>query len=71
MLFRSSIAAAQAEVTAKKMVAAQRLADEARADAELASARAGAAKARAMNEEMKRSTSTLVEEMQRTAGDRQ
>ncbi len=68
---RTSIAAAQAEVTAKKMVAAQRLADEARADAELASARAGAAKARAMNEEMKRSTSTLVEEMQRTAGDRQ
>lgn len=67
---RTRIAAAQAEVTAEKMVAAERLADQSRADAELASARAGAVKARAMNEEMKRSTSTLVEEMQRTTGDR-
>lgn len=66
---RTKIAAAQAEVTAERMVAAEWLADQSRADAELASARAGAAKARAMNEEMKRSTSTLVEEMQRTAGD--
>jgi len=67
---RSRIAAADAEVTAKKMMAAERLADQSRADAEFASAKAGAAKARMMNEEMKRSTATLVEEMQRATGDR-
>src|SRR5690606_31622273 len=47
---RTNIAAAQAEVSAEKMVAAERLADQSRADAELASAKAGAAKARSMNE---------------------
>lgn len=68
---RFRMVAADAEVTDKKMLAAERLANEARADAELASARAGAAKARTMNDEMKRSTRTLVEEMQRTTGDQQ
>lgn len=67
---RTRIAAAEAEVTAKRMVAGGRLADESRADAEYASAKAGAAKAREMNDEMKRSTSTLIQEMERSTGDR-
>jgi hypothetical protein len=67
---RVRLVAADAEVTGKKMLAAEWLANESRADAELASAKAGAAKARTMNDEMKRSTSTLIEEMQRTTGDK-
>ncbi len=51
------------------MVAAAQLADEARADAELAAARTGAAKAKAVNAEIARSTATLEEEMQRKSGD--
>ena len=41
------------------MVAAGRFADEARAGAELAAARSGAAKANAVNKDMKHSTATL------------
>jgi hypothetical protein len=67
---RVRLVAADAEVTGKKMQSAEWLANESRADAELASAKAGAAKARTMNDEMKRSTSTLIEEMQRTTGDK-
>lgn len=66
---RTRLAAANVEVAGKRMVNAQQLADEARADAELASAKAGVAKARAANEELRRSTGTLVEEMQRNTGD--
>jgi hypothetical protein len=66
---RFRLVAADAEVTGQKMLAAERLANESRADAELASARAGAAKATTMNDEMKRSTRTLIEEMQRSTGD--
>lgn len=67
---RVRLVAADAEVSGRKMLAAEWLARESRADAELASAKAGAAKARTMNDEMKRSTSTLIEEMQRTTGDK-
>jgi hypothetical protein len=52
------------------MMTAEWFADESRAEAELASAKAGAAKASTMNDEMKRSTATLIEEMQRNAGDK-
>src|SRR5690349_8717276 len=62
---RGKMSAAQRAVGEKQMVLAARLADESRADAELASARAGAAKANAVNQEMKRSNQTLIEEMQR------
>ena len=51
------------------MLVAGQLADEARARAELAAARSGAAKAKAVNEDMKHSTATLIEEMQRKTGD--
>jgi hypothetical protein len=66
---RAKLSAAEKAVAAKQMVVGAQLADEARADAELAAARAGAAKAYTVNAEIKRSTATLVEEMQRKAGD--
>ena len=66
---RGKLAAAQRAVGEKDMVAAQQFADEARAQAELAAAKAGAVKALAVNEDIKRSTATLVEEMQRKSGD--
>ncbi len=66
---RAKLSAAQKAVAEKEMVVGAQFADEARADAELAAARAGAAKANAVNEDIKRSTATLVEEMQRKTGD--
>lgn len=65
---RGKLAAAQRAVAEKEMVDAQRFADEARVTAELAAAKAGAVKALAVNEDIKRSTATLVEEMQRKSG---
>jgi hypothetical protein len=66
---RGKLAAAQSAVQEKKMVVAQQYADEARAEAELASAKAGAVKALAANEDIKRGTATFIEEMQRKSGD--
>jgi hypothetical protein len=66
---RSKLAAAQHAVGEEQMVVAGRLADEAKAEAELAAARTSAVKAKAVNQDMKRSTATLVEEMQRKTGD--
>ena len=68
---RSKLSSAQHAVSEKKMIDAARLADESRASAELASARTGAVKANAVNAEIKRSTATLVDEMQRKTGDTQ
>jgi hypothetical protein len=65
---REKLAAAQAEVSAKHMVQADRLAQESRVDAELASAKIEAAKAKTVNAEMQQSTDTLTQEMQRTSG---
>jgi hypothetical protein len=66
---RSKLMSAQQAVSEKKMLVAERLADEARASAELAAARTGAAKANAVNADLKKSTATLVDEMQRKTGD--
>jgi|SRR5688572_6936395 len=66
---RNKLSAAQRAVDQKEMVAAGRLADEARAEAELAVARTGVAKANAVNADMERSNATLIEEMQRKTGD--
>jgi hypothetical protein len=66
---RGKLSAAQRAVEEKKMVVAQQFADEARAEAELAAAKAGAVKALAANEDIKRGTATLIEEMQRKSGD--
>jgi Domain of unknown function (DUF4398) len=57
-------------VTKEDMVAAEQLADQARVEAELATARTGAAKAVAVNEELSRGADALTEEMQR-AGEQQ
>ena len=57
-------------VTAEKMVAADRLAHEAAATAELASARTAAAKAEAVNLDISRGTQALTEELQRAGGKR-
>jgi hypothetical protein len=66
---RGKLAAAKSAVQEKKMVVAQQYADEARAEAELAAAKAGAVKALAANEDIKHATATLLDEMQRKSGD--
>jgi hypothetical protein len=70
---RGKLAAAQRAANEKhdeeQQIAAQQFADEARAEAELAAARADAFKANAVNQDIKRSTATLIEEMQRKTGD--
>jgi hypothetical protein len=65
---RVKLASADAAVLEERMIMAARFAEASRAEAELASAKTTAAKANAVNDEMKRSTGTLVEEMQRTSG---
>jgi hypothetical protein len=65
---RGKLAAAQRAVSSEEMITAERLADEARVGADLAAARTGAVKAKAVNEDMKRGTATLVDEMQRQSG---
>jgi hypothetical protein len=63
---RTKLASADTAVKEQRMIMAERFAEESRADAELASAKTTAAKAKAVNDEMKRSTDTLIEEMQRS-----
>jgi hypothetical protein len=65
---REKLAQADSAVAAKSMLAAERLAEQARVEAELASARTDAAKAVAVNKDMRRGGDALSEEMQR-AGD--
>jgi len=66
---QARLASANTAVQAKEMEAAARLADESRVEADLATARTAAAKARIVNDEMKRSTGTLIDEMQRSSGE--
>jgi hypothetical protein len=66
---RERLAAANSAVDQKMMPAAQRLAEESRVDAQLAFSKAELAKAVAVNDEMKHSNRTLIEEMQRKSGD--
>jgi hypothetical protein len=68
---RTKLASADTAVTEKRMVLAEQFANESRAEAELASAKTSASKASAVNDEMKRGTGTLVEEMKRTSGEKQ
>ncbi len=67
---REKLTAARAAVQAEKMDLARRLAEQSRVDAELAMARSEAAKAAVVNAEMKKSTDTLKQEMQRNSGAR-
>jgi hypothetical protein len=66
---RAKLAAAQEALNKKQKTAAAQFADEARADADLAAARTGAIKAKAANDDIKRSTETLIDEMQRKTGE--
>jgi hypothetical protein len=68
---RAKLAAAHEAVNGEKMVLAERLANESRVNAEYASAKTGAAKAKAVNAEMLEGTRTLKQEMQRNTGDQQ
>jgi hypothetical protein len=53
------------------MVQAMRLAEQSRVDAELASARAEAARAKVVNDEMLKSIDAMKQEMQRNTGEQQ
>lgn len=66
---RTKLASANAAVDAEEMERAARLAQEARVDAELATARTAMLKARAANDELRRSTDVLVDELRRTQGE--
>ena len=68
---RNQLASAETAVSEKKMITAKQLAEESAAAAEFASAKAADAKANAVNDEMKHSTDTLIQEMQRNAGAQQ
>jgi len=68
---RTKLTAARAADQQQQMVVAQRLAEQARADAELAFAKAGAIKAMKVNEEMQQSNDSLNQEMMRNTGDAQ
>jgi hypothetical protein len=65
---RENLAAARKAVQDKDMARAERLAEQSRVNAELASANARLAKARAINEEMQTSIDVLKQEMQRGPG---
>jgi len=66
---RIKLDSANAAVTDRQMSSAERLANESRTEAELASARTTEIKAKAVNAEMQRGTGTLIEEMQRNTGE--
>lgn len=65
---RSKLAAARAAVNEEKMVLAERLAEQSRVGAELAIAKAEVGKTQAVNDEMKKSTDVIQQEMQRNQG---
>jgi Domain of unknown function (DUF4398) len=67
---RTKLASADTAVSEQKMTTAARLADESRTEAQLASAKTADVKAKAVNDEMSRSTGTLIQEMQRNSGDK-
>jgi homoserine acetyltransferase len=65
---RIKLAAANAAIVERRMVMAERFAEGSRAEAELASAKTAATKAHAVNDEIRRSTETLIEGVQRRSG---
>lgn len=67
---RDNLTAARAAVQAEKMELASRLAESSQANAQLATAKAEAAKAKVVNDEMQKSIDTLKQEMQRNPGAR-
>ncbi len=69
-LAHDKLGAANAAVVAENMTLALWLADEARVSAELASAKASEAKAKAVNDEMQQSIQALQQELNRNSGNR-
>jgi hypothetical protein len=67
---RTKFASADAAVHEEKMVLGEQLAEQSRTEAELASARTAATKAKKVNDEMSQSTGALVDEMQRNTGEK-
>lgn len=65
---REQLAAAKLAVQNEDMVVAERLAVQSRHAADLATAKTEAVKAKAVNDEMRKSTETLKQEMQRHTG---
>jgi hypothetical protein len=65
---REKLTDARKAVQQEEMVQALRLAEQSRVDAELALAKTDEIKARAVNDEMQKSTVALKQEMQRNAG---
>lgn len=65
---RDKLTAARTAVAKEEMTTAARLAEQARADAELATAKAEAVKAQAINDELGNSVNTLEQELQRNSG---
>lgn len=67
---REKLTASRSEVQKENMVLARYLADESLVNAELAMAKAEAARAQVVNDEMRDGTTTLKQEMQRQEGAR-
>jgi uncharacterized protein DUF4398 len=67
---RAKLASADTAVSTQRMTMAARLAEESRAEAELAASKSSEVKARAVNDEMRRSTRILIDEMQRSSGEK-
>jgi hypothetical protein len=68
---RDKLRAANSAVQKEEMVQALRFAEQSRVDAELASARAEAARAGIVNDDMRKSIVMLKQEMQRNTGETQ
>lgn len=67
---RSELTAANTAVSEQHMVVAERLADQSRTEAQLAFARTTYLKAQAVNDEMTRGNGALIQELQRSSGDK-
>ena len=65
---RDKLVAARTAVEQENMALAQRLAEQSRLDAELATAKAAASRSMAVNDQMRKSTEALRQEMQRNPG---
>jgi len=68
---RSELTSANAAVSDGHMLVAERLANESRTEAQLAFARTTYVKAQAVNDEMTRGNGALIQELQRSSGDKQ
>lgn len=68
---RAELVSANAAVTDQHMVLADRLANESRAEAQLAYAKTAYVKAQAIDDDLARGNDVLIEELQRKSGDQQ